>query len=126
MFSSLIFPDVIACCQMKNCRQKMENYFKPPEPLMLNESISQSWKRFSQKFEEGKEKILEQIKQKIKDHCDPQRNYLREPSLIIIQPFDNYLTELRKAVKTTDYPNQDEMIRVRIVIGLRDGLGKKS
>lgn len=29
----------------------MDNYFKPPEPLLLDGNISESWKRFSQKFD---------------------------------------------------------------------------
>lgn len=28
----------------------MENYFRPPDPLVLDGNISENWKRFSQKF----------------------------------------------------------------------------
>lgn len=35
------------------------------------------------------------------------------------------MIELRKAVKTTEYPNQDEMVRDRIVIGLRETVSKE-
>jgi len=34
--------------------------------------------------------------------------------------FDSFLTELRKAVKTTAYLDQDQMIRDRIVMGIWD------
>ncbi|XP_028136755.1 uncharacterized protein LOC114331383 [Diabrotica virgifera virgifera] len=34
--------------------------------------------------------------------------------------FDNFLTQLRKAVKTTSYQNQDEMVRGRIVMSIWD------
>lgn len=68
-------------------------------------------------YEISKEEVLEEIKQKFKDHCDPQRNVIFERTKcnIIVQKgkfFDSFLSDLRKAVKTTEYFNQDEMVRV--------------
>lgn len=34
--------------------------------------------------------------------------------------FDAFVTELKKAVKSTDYKEKDEMVRDRIVMGIRD------
>lgn len=34
--------------------------------------------------------------------------------------FDLFVTELKKAVKSTSYPDQDDMVRDRIVIGVLD------
>uniref|UniRef100_A0A1Y1KVT8 RNA-directed DNA polymerase n=1 Tax=Photinus pyralis TaxID=7054 RepID=A0A1Y1KVT8_PHOPY len=147
----------------------MENYFKPPDPLVLDGNISENWKRFSQKFtlfskatnldskdedvqiacflsligddgldlfnsftfEAGKEKILAEIQKKFDDQCAPQRNVIFERAKFNTicqkegQSFDSFLTELRKAVKTTGYKDQDEMIRDRIVIGLRETSSKE-
>lgn len=36
------------------------------------------------------------------------------------QGFDRFLTELKKAVKTTDYKDLEEMICNRIVVGIYD------
>lgn len=40
---------------------------------------------------------------------------------IIVQKghsFDNFLADFRETINTTEYPNQDEMIRVRVVTDL--------
>lgn len=147
----------------------MENYFRPPDPLVLDGNISENWKRFSQKFklftkatgldekdeekqvacflslvgddgldlfnsftfQPGKDKVLSEIVKKFEVHCAPQKNVIFERAKFntIVQKegqsFDSFLTELRKAVKTTEYPIQDEMIRDRIVIGLRDTADKE-
>lgn len=69
-------------------------------------------------------KSLESIKTKFKDYCSPQENVIFERFKFNSicqkegQTFDSFLTELRKAVKTTGYQDQDDMIRDQIVIGI--------
>lgn len=36
------------------------------------------------------------------------------------QSFDHFLAELKKAVKTCEYKEEDEMIRDRVVLGIKD------
>lgn len=63
---------------------------------------------------------------KFEGYCSPQANPIFERFKFHSvtqkegQSFDIFLTELRKAVKTTGYKDQDDMIRDRIVMGIMD------
>lgn len=69
-------------------------------------------------------KRLDKIRQKFEDYCAPKKNVTFERYLFnsieqkLGQSFDSFITELKKAVKTTEYAKQDEMVRDRIVIGI--------
>ena len=64
------------------------------------------------------------VKQKFMDYCSPKKNVIFERfkfNSIIQQEgqhFDAFVTDLRKAVKTTEYADQDDMIRDKIVMGI--------
>ncbi|XP_030745081.1 uncharacterized protein LOC115874126 [Sitophilus oryzae] len=68
--------------------------------------------------------ILKIVKEKFDEYCCPKKNVIFERFKFnsIIQKqgqsFDTFLTDLRKAIKTTEYRDQDHMIRDRIVIGI--------
>jgi len=144
--------------------EKMENLFKPPEPLVLDGHIAENWKKLSQKFDvfmtasglkskseetqiavflnfigddglelhntfpysEEEAKSLEAIKKRFNDYCAPTANVIFERykfNSIVQQegqPFDSFLTELRKAIKSTLYKDTDDMIRDRIVMGIKN------
>ncbi|XP_044745087.1 uncharacterized protein LOC123306952 [Coccinella septempunctata] len=63
---------------------------------------------------------------KFSDYCSPKTNEIFERYKFNSiyqkegQAFDSFLTDLRKAVKTTGYKEQNEMIRDRIVMGIHD------
>lgn len=71
-------------------------------------------------------KSLDSIKKKFQEYCSPQENVIFERFKFNSigqkegQTFDSFLTELRKAVKTTGYTQPDEMIRDRVVMGIFD------
>lgn len=71
-------------------------------------------------------KTLELVKNKFDEYCLPKKNVIFERFVFnsIVQKeaqsFDNFVTELRKAVKTTEYEKQDDMIRDRIVMGINN------
>lgn len=75
-------------------------------------------------YEKDEDKTLESLKKKFEEYCSPTANVIFERykfNSIVQQenqPFDSFLTELRKAVKTTGYKDQDDMIRDRIVMGI--------
>ena len=78
-------------------------------------------------FETGKDpKKLDDVKAKFEAYCSPKKNIIFERFVFnsIVQKegqlFDNFLTELRKSVKTTEYSHPEDMIRDRIVIGIHD------
>lgn len=74
----------------------------------------------------AEQKSLDAIKGKFDEYCSPKKNIIFERFKFnsVIQKegqtFDNFLTELRRSVKSTEYINQDEMVRDRIVIGICD------
>lgn len=142
----------------------MENLFRPPDPLVLDDNIAENWRRFEQKFDvfltatdlqskpeqkkiavflnligddglelynsftftEEDRASLEAVKKKLEGYCAPTANVIFERfkfnSLFQkeMQPFDSFLTDIRKAVKTTGYKDPDEMLRDRIVMGVFD------
>lgn len=67
---------------------------------------------------------LTAIKLKFEEYCSPKKNIIFERFKFnsIVQKegqsFDNFLTELHKGVKTTEYKDQEEMVRDRIVMGV--------
>ncbi|KAK4886965.1 hypothetical protein RN001_003236 [Aquatica leii] len=77
-------------------------------------------------FENTQVKTLKKIKDKFQEYCAPRKNVIFERykfnTILQVegQSFDNFVTELRKAVKTTEYTSQDEMVRDRIVMGIYD------
>ncbi|XP_050516715.1 uncharacterized protein LOC126891582 [Diabrotica virgifera virgifera] len=77
-------------------------------------------------YTEEEEKKLESIIKKFEDYCSPTANLKFERFKFNsvmqaeAQTFDYFLTELRKAVKTTSYQDQDEMVRDRIVMSIWD------
>lgn len=77
-------------------------------------------------FENGDEKKLDKIREKFHEYCSPKTNITFERYKFNSicqkegQNFDNFLTELRKAIKTTQYKDHDDMIRDRIVMGILD------
>lgn len=72
------------------------------------------------------QKSLAKIKKCFEDYCSPKKNVIFERfkfnSIVQkeAQPFDNFVTELRKAVQSTEYPEPDSMVRDRIVMGIFD------
>ncbi|XP_030759604.1 uncharacterized protein LOC115885003 [Sitophilus oryzae] len=115
----------------------MENLFKPPEPLVLDGNVAENWKRFSQKFDifstatdlesKSEDKKVAVFLNLIGDEGlelfnsfsfenGDEKNICQKEG----QNFDNFLTELRKAIKTTQYKDHDDMIRDRIVMGILD------
>ncbi|XP_031328603.1 uncharacterized protein LOC116159695 [Photinus pyralis] len=73
---------------------------------------------------EAERKSLKSVLKKFAEYCSPKKNVIFERYRFnsIVQKegqtFDNFLTELRKGVKTTDYKEQDDMVRDRIVMGI--------
>ncbi|XP_030758046.1 uncharacterized protein LOC115883775 [Sitophilus oryzae] len=71
---------------------------------------------------------LKKVVEKFEEYCSPRKNIIFERYRFnsIIQndgqSFDSFLTELRKAVKTTEYGEPEQMIRDRIVIGVSNKL----
>lgn len=71
-------------------------------------------------------KKLESILKKFDEYCAPKKNETFERFLFNSiqqkegQSFDSFLTELKKAVKTTNYKDQDDMIRDKVVIGIHN------
>ncbi|KAB0799250.1 hypothetical protein PPYR_07130 [Photinus pyralis] len=69
---------------------------------------------------------LKEIKKKFADHCAPQKNVIYERfvfnSLVQKegQTFDSFVTDLKIAVKTTEYADPLDMVRDRIVMGIFD------
>lgn len=69
-------------------------------------------------------KSLNEVKLKFESHCSPKKNVIFERFVFNSisqkegQSFDSFLTELRKAVKSTGYKDKDDMIRDRIVMGV--------
>lgn len=76
------------------------------------------------KWDENEQVTLEKVKQKFVEYCSPKKNVIFERFVFnsIVQKegqsFDAFVTEIRKAVRTTEYVNQDEMVRDRIVMGI--------
>ncbi|XP_072384499.1 uncharacterized protein [Diabrotica undecimpunctata] len=60
---------------------------------------------------EGDDKKLQPVFDKFEEYCSHKSNG---------QHFDSFVTELKKAVKMTEYKDQDDMVRDRIVIGIKD------
>ncbi|KAB0805330.1 hypothetical protein PPYR_02300 [Photinus pyralis] len=75
-------------------------------------------------FVEQEEKTVETVKAKFDEYCSPKKNVIFERfkfNKIVqqeCQPFDVFVSELRKAIKTTEYAQQDDMLRDRIVMGI--------
>lgn len=73
---------------------------------------------------EGETKDLATVKKKFDEYCSPKKNVIFERFMFnsIVQKegqlFDNFVTELKKGIKTTEYAEQDDMIRDRIVMGI--------
>lgn len=75
---------------------------------------------------EDQKKSLDEIKNRFEAHCAPKKNIIFERFLFNClsqkegQSFDSFLTELRKAVRSTEYKDTEDMIRDRIVMGVYD------
>lgn len=71
-------------------------------------------------------KSLKSIKETLGAHFAPKKNVIYERFLFNSikqkegQKFDSFLTELKVAVKSTEYNDKDDMVRDRIVFGIRD------
>ncbi|XP_044749764.1 uncharacterized protein LOC123310362 [Coccinella septempunctata] len=72
----------------------------------------------------NQKKSLQCVKQRFEAHCSPKKNVIFERFVFNSitqkegQLFDSFLTELRKAVKSTGYKDKDDMVRDRIVMGI--------
>ncbi|XP_072380022.1 uncharacterized protein [Diabrotica undecimpunctata] len=77
-------------------------------------------------FDENEDRTVTCVKKKFEEYCSPKKNVIFERfkfnsiSQQEGQPFDSFVTELRKAIKTTEYSQQDQMIRDRIVMGIHN------
>ncbi|XP_072382900.1 uncharacterized protein [Diabrotica undecimpunctata] len=77
-------------------------------------------------FDENEDRTVTCVKKKFKEYCLPKKNVIFERFKLNRisqqggQPFDPFVTELRKAIKTTEYSQQDQMIRDRIVMGIHN------
>ena len=75
-------------------------------------------------YTDEEKKTVKGITKKFDDYCTPTANVTFERYKFNSicqkegQTFDSFLTELRKAVKTTNYKDPDDMIRDRIVMGV--------
>ncbi|XP_031334069.1 uncharacterized protein K02A2.6-like [Photinus pyralis] len=93
---------------------------------VIGEDALELYNTFTFTEEEKKEKTLTLIKQKFTEYCSPKKNVIFERfkfnSIVQAegQTFDNFLTDLRKAVQTTEYSDPDDMIRDRIVMGIKN------
>lgn len=89
--------------------------------------MTKTWELFNSfTFPEGDDQKLESVISMFEKYCSPKSNVIFERYKFnsIVQkegqPFDSFLTELSKAVKTTEYQEKDDMVRDRIVMGVRD------
>lgn len=75
---------------------------------------------------EGEQRTFAVVKEKLEAYCLPRENVIFEQFKFNNitqkerQTLDSFVTELRKAIKTTHYVNPDDMIRDRLVIGIHD------
>lgn len=80
---------------------------------------------FTEEEDKSKQK-LQIILDKFEAHCAPKKNIVFERFVFNNinqkegQAFDSFLTELRKAVKSCEYPQEESMIRDRVVVGISD------
>lgn len=75
---------------------------------------------------EAEAKKYDSVVKSFADFCQPKKNEVYETFIFHgrnqkeEEPFDNFLMDLKKLVRTCGFENQDRMIRDRIVIGVLD------
>ena len=76
--------------------------------------------------EEGDEKKLDKLFEKLEGYCNPRKNEVLEShrfwNVQYQEPFDNFLTELRTRASSCNFDNKDRMIRDKIVFTVQGKL----
>ena len=84
------------------------------------------------KISDDDRKSLEKIKEAFEKYIKPRRNVIYERYVFYnraqgsTEPIDNFVTDLKKLVKTCEFVNEEEMIRDRIVLGIHNTTRRKS
>ncbi|KAE9535927.1 hypothetical protein AGLY_007828, partial [Aphis glycines] len=119
---------LVSCCDVMEFKSPKEMIFKSDERKIniLFNLIGPAGIKVYKNFTKKKNETFEEVVSNFKKYCEPRKNIIFQrfkfASCVQLegQGFDDFVTELKKLASTCSFKEEDNMVRDRIVFGIRN------